>query len=86
MRLAPEELSGRGLVYAFTVNHYQWLPDMEPPYVVALVELVEQDGLRLMTNIVGCPVDEVSTGMEVEVVFAQTEDVYVPLFRPVAHP
>jgi uncharacterized OB-fold protein len=84
MRVAPEGLSGRGVVYAYTVNHYQWLPDMEPPYVVALVELVEQAGLRLLTNVVGCPVDEVRTGMEVEVVFARNDDVYVPLFRPVA--
>jgi uncharacterized OB-fold protein len=83
MRLRPEEVSGRGRVYAFTINHYQWLPDMEPPYVVALVELVEQEGLRLMTNVVGCPADHVRTGMEVEVVFARNGDVYVPLFRAV---
>jgi uncharacterized OB-fold protein len=80
--VAPEPLSGRGTVYAFTVNHYRWVPDMEPPYVVALVELAEQAGLQLMTNIVGCPLDEVHTGMEVEVVFAHNDDVYVPLFRP----
>ena len=80
--IAPEPLSGRGTVYAFTVNHYRWVPDMEPPYVVALVELAEQAGLQLMTNIVGCPLDEVHTGMEVEVVFAHNDDVYVPLFRP----
>jgi hypothetical protein len=35
-----------------------------------------------MTNIVECPLDEVHTGMEVEVVFAHNDDVYVPLFRP----
>jgi uncharacterized OB-fold protein len=50
---------------------------------VAEVELVEQEGLRLMTNIVECPLDQVRTGMEVEVVFAQHGDVYIPLFRPV---
>jgi uncharacterized OB-fold protein len=86
MEVAPEALSGRGVVYAYTVNHYQWLPDMEPPYVVALVELVEQVGLQLMTNVVGCGVDEVRTGMPVEVVFARNDDVYVPLFRPVEAP
>src|ERR1700730_14301784 len=84
MRVAPEALSGRGVVYAYTINRYQWLPDMEPPYVVAVVELVEQEGLTLMTNIVGCGIDEVRTGMDVEVVFARNDDVYVPLFRPVA--
>jgi uncharacterized OB-fold protein len=81
-KIAPEPLCGRGTVYAYTVNHYRWVPDMEPPYVVALVELVEQEGLQLMTNIVGCPLEEVCTGMEVEVVFAHNDDVYVPLFRP----
>jgi uncharacterized protein len=86
MHVAPEVLSGRGVVYAYTVNRYQWLPDMEPPYVVAEVDLVEQDGLRLMTNIVDCPLDEVRMGMEVQVVFARHDDVYIPLFRPVAVP
>ena len=80
--VAPEALSGRGTVYAHTVNRYQWLPDMEPPYIVAVVELIEQVGLQLMTNIIGCALDAVYTGMEVEVVFAHNDDVYVPLFRP----
>jgi uncharacterized protein len=83
MDVAPEALSGRGVVYAYTVNHYRWLPDMEPPYVVALVELVEQAGLQLLTNVIGCDVGEVRTGMAVEVVFARHGDVHVPLFRPV---
>ncbi len=86
LHVVPEVLSGRGVVYAYTINHYRWLPDMEPPYVVAEVELVEQEGLRLMTNIVECPPDQVRTGMEVEVVFARHADVYIPLFRPVAAP
>jgi len=68
MDVVPEVLSGRGLVYAFTINHSRWLPDMEPPYIVAEVELVEQEGLRLMTNIVDCPLDEVRTGMAIPVV------------------
>jgi uncharacterized OB-fold protein len=84
LHVVPEVLSGRGVVYAYTINHYRWLPDMEPPYIVAEVELVEQEGLRLMTNIVVCPLDQVRTGMEVEVVFARHDDVYVPLFRPAA--
>jgi uncharacterized OB-fold protein len=50
--------------------------------VVAIVELVEQAGLQLLTNVVGCPVDEVCTGMQVEVVFARNDDVFVPVFRP----
>jgi uncharacterized OB-fold protein len=84
LRVSPEPVSGRGTVFAHTVNHYRWLPGMEPPYVVAEVDLVEQEDLRIMTNIVGCAVEDVHIGMEVEVVFARHEDVYVPLFRPAA--
>jgi uncharacterized protein len=86
MDVAPEAVSGRGVVYAFTINHYRWLPDMDPPYVVAMIDLVEQEGLRITSNVVGCPVTDVRTGMEVEVVFAHHDDVYVPLFRPVTAP
>ena len=81
--IAPEALSGRGTVHAFTVNHQAWIPGFDPPYVVAIVALPEQDGLRLTTNIVGCPVDEVEIGMAVEVLFEHHDDVWVPLFRPV---
>jgi uncharacterized protein len=82
LQLAAAAVSGRGVVYSHTINHYRWLPDMEPPYVVAEVELVEQEGLRLITNIVECDVEQVRIGMEVAVVFARHDDVYIPLFRP----
>src|ERR1019366_4675146 len=46
-----EPVSGRGVVYSWTINRYQWTPGMPPPYVLAEVELVEQEGLRILTNI-----------------------------------
>jgi uncharacterized OB-fold protein len=55
---------------------------MPPPYVLAAIELVEQPGLRLVSNIVGCPESELVVGMGVEVVFEKiTEDITLPLFR-----
>jgi hypothetical protein len=39
--------------------------------------------VRLLTNIVGCPADDVRIGMPVEVVFDDvTSDVTLPKFRP----
>ncbi len=61
--LNPEPVSGRGTVATFTVNHQPWVGEAEP-YVIAIVELEEQAGLRLTTNIVGCPIDDVRIGME----------------------
>jgi uncharacterized OB-fold protein len=81
--LAPEATSGRAVVHTFTVNHHAWYPGFDPPYVVAIVELPEQAGLRLTTNVVGVDPDDVHIGLSVEVAFERHEDVYVPVFRPV---
>jgi uncharacterized OB-fold protein len=44
------EAAGTGTVHATTRVHLQVLSDLEPPYIVALVELDE--GPRLVTNLV----------------------------------
>src|SRR5919108_1250468 len=79
-----EAASGRGTVHTFTVNWQPWYPNLDPPYVIAIVELPEQEGLRLTTNIVGCQPDEVTIGMPVEVAFEEYGGVWLPLFRPAA--
>ena len=45
--------AGVGTVYAVTTVHMRVDPALEPPYVVAVVELDE--GPRLVTNLVGDP-------------------------------
>ena len=80
--LAAEAVSGAGTIYSFTVNWYPWVRDITPPYVVAIIELVEQPGLFVTSNLVECHTDDAVIGMQVEVVFAQHDDVYIPLFRP----
>ena len=82
-RLEPEAVSGRAVVHTFTVNHQRWIPGFEPPYVVAIVELEEQEGLRLTTNLVHCEPDRVEIGMRVRVLFEELdENVFLPLFEP----
>ncbi len=84
--VAPEAASGRAVVHTFTVNHQPWIPTFDPPYVVAIVELPEQAGLRLTTNIVGVDPDDVWIGMPVRVRFEFRDDngyqVWLPLFEP----
>lgn len=77
------EVSGRATLVGFTVNHQMWLPMIEPPYVIGLVEIVEQSGLRLTTNIIDCQEQDLAIGMPLEVTFEHYEDVYLPVFRPV---
>ncbi len=78
----PTAVSGRGTVVGFTVNAHRWLPDFDPPYVIANVALAEDPAVHLTTNIVGCEPSAVRIGQEVSVVFEQQEDVWLPLFEP----
>jgi uncharacterized OB-fold protein len=76
-------VSGRAEVATFTINVQPWIPGFDPPYVIAMVEIVEQPSVRLTTNIVDCAPDDVYIGMPVMVRFEQYDDVWLPLFAPV---
>jgi uncharacterized OB-fold protein len=80
--LRPEEASGRARVFTWTLNSYQYHPDIPPPNLIAIVVLVEQDDLRLATNLVGCEEPDVETGMEVTVLFEDHGEVFYPVFAP----
>ncbi len=81
--LSAEAVSGRAVVHTFTVNYQAWIPGFDPPYLVAIVELEEQEGLRLTTNLVKCEPEDVSIGMRVKTFFEDVgDDVYLPLFEP----
>ena len=80
--VAPEAVSGRASVATYTVNYQPWIPGYDPPYVIAIVEIEEQPDVRLITNIVDCPPEDVHVGMPVEVRFEQHDDVWIPLFAP----
>ncbi len=83
-QLAPEPVSGRATLLTYTVNHHPWIPGFDPPYVIAIVELPEQKGLRLTTNLVNCAEPGVRIGMPLRVVFEACDDgIFLPLFEPV---
>jgi uncharacterized protein len=80
--VGPRAVRGLGKVVSYTVNHQAWAPDLQVPFVVAIVELQEQTGLRFVSNIVGCAPASVAIGMAVQVRFEHVEDVWIPLFEP----
>ncbi len=78
------ESSGKANVYTYTVM----LDMVEPkfmgdlPYVIAMVDL--EEGIRMTTRVVNCKPENVSIGMNVEVVFQDvSKDCALPLFQPV---
>ena len=84
--VGPEPAAGTGTVVTFTVNRQPWLPDLVVPYVLAIVELDEQPGLRVVTRLVDVEPDGVSIGLRVRVRFEAVEDVWLPLFAPLDAP
>ena len=82
--LAWEPSAGRGTVYTFTVVQRSQAPGFrdELPYVLAYVEL--EEGVQVLTNVVGCDPAAVHIGMPVGVTFEDvTAEVSIPRFTPV---
>jgi 3-oxo-4,17-pregnadiene-20-carboxyl-CoA hydratase alpha subunit len=72
--------SGRGEVYSHVTMHHPVVPPFEAPYGVALIQL--EEGVRIVSNVIGMPPEEVRIGMPVEVVFVKVDDeLTLPLFR-----
>ncbi|MCL2584749.1 MAG: OB-fold domain-containing protein [Streptosporangiales bacterium] len=67
--MEPAEITGPGTVYSYTVNYQRWLPDLEVPYAVVLVEFGQCPGVRVTGRLRGCPVEAVRVGMGVEIGF-----------------
>jgi len=83
--LSPSVVSGRGALYTYTVSVQSFNPyfDDKIPLVLAVVELEEQVGLKLVANILDCPEEDVRIGMQLEVVFEDVDDeLTLPQFRP----
>ena len=77
------EASGQGTVYTFTVIRQNGSEPFrsELPYVVAMIAL--QEGPRMMGNVTGCPVEEVTVGMAVQAYIASAEPgTGVPFWEP----
>lgn len=78
------QTSGRGVIYSYSVVdrplHAGFVDAL--PYVVALVELDDQPGLRILTNLVDVPAGvPLSCGLAVEVTFEQRGPATLPQFR-----
>jgi uncharacterized OB-fold protein len=74
---------GRAALYSFVLMHQRYDEAFadELPYNIAVVET--EEGVRLTSQVVGCPNDALEIGMALEVVFERvSETVAIPRFRP----
>ena len=74
--------SGKGTVFTYTVVARALHPAFAnaTPYAAVIVEL--EEGVRILSNVVDCPPDQLQIGMPVQVDFEkQNDSVTVPVFR-----
>jgi uncharacterized OB-fold protein len=74
--------SGRGKLYSFALMHqlYDEAFAAELPYNISVVET--EEGVRLTTQVVDCPNEELEIGMPLLVTFERLSDeVAIPKFR-----
>lgn len=81
--LAPEDISGRGTLYTYTTVMQAGDPYFidKVPYIVGLVEIAEEPGVRIPAGIEGDEAD-LHCGVSVEVFFVDvTDSLSLPFFR-----
>jgi len=81
-KLGWVDASGKGEIYSYTVVHNNspsfFMDDM--PYIVAIIKL--EEGVQMLSNVVGCDPDQVKCDMPVEVVFEKLNDEFtLPKFK-----
>ena len=84
-KLEWRQASGRGTLYTFTIMHQVMNPGFASavPYNVAQVDL--EEGVRMVSNVVGIRNDALRIGMKLEAVFEDVGvDISLPKFCPVA--
>jgi uncharacterized OB-fold protein len=76
-----QRLTGSGTLYSYAVLHHPRSSAFEYPVIAALVDLDE--GVRIVTNLVGLEPADIQMGMRVAVEYEPTRDGgVVPVFRP----
>jgi uncharacterized OB-fold protein len=83
--LSPSPVSGRGTLYAYTAVMQAFHPYFvdKLPYFLAVVELAEEPGLKVTTNLVDVEESRLRCGLAVEVAFTEVVPGFVlPMFRP----
>jgi uncharacterized OB-fold protein len=85
IQLEIVELAGTGTIYSYAILHHPQHPAFTYPVVAVLVDLDE--GVRIVSNLVGVDAPDVRIGAPVRVKFEATaDDMAVPVFEAAGLP
>lgn len=67
-------------MYTYTVMHYPEIPPFDYPNAIVLVDL--EEGVRIVSQLIGTKPDDIEIGMPVEMKLTEVqEDMTLPLFH-----
>lgn len=78
------KVAGRGTVFSYTVAHHPTYPAVKSalPYNIAVVLLEDAGDVRLITNVIDVPPEEMRIGLPVTVAWEEVADGWIlPRFR-----
>ncbi|HZZ01743.1 OB-fold domain-containing protein [Paraburkholderia sp.] len=84
MNLGWKEISGNGTVFTYTIGHHAVHPALKGhgPYNVSVILLDDADDVRLVSNVIAVPPEELAIGMPVTVCFEPVGNgMLLPRFR-----
>jgi hypothetical protein len=82
--MEPAEITEPGIVYSVTVNYQRWLPQLEVPFGLVLVDFPDHPGVRVVGRLRGCAPQDAVIGMAVAVGFEPGPGgFFIPSFRAI---
>jgi hypothetical protein len=78
------KISGKGEVWSYTIitHPIDLAVEDKTPYNIVEIELLEQEGLRMISNLIDCKNEEIYIGMPVIVVFEEiSPEITLPRFK-----
>jgi uncharacterized OB-fold protein len=79
--LEATPVAGTGVVYSYSLLHHPQNDAFDYPVIAVLVELDE--GVRVLSNLVGVEVADIAIGIPVQVCFLPVSDgMSIPVFEP----
>lgn len=80
----PQMISGSGTIYSYTVNHQPWVPDMEVPFTLVVVDITDAPGVRITGQLKDADIAEQIIGENVRMDFKIIENIHLPFFHLLA--
>jgi len=81
--VTPRPAVGTGTIYSYTINYQAWLPGLETPFALVVVDLDGEPGVRVTAELKNADPETVAIGQRVRAVFLQQDDVWIPQFVPI---